>query len=169
MRLAVLIDEADCWLCYHTNDWISSTSTVVRDSLKIKLCLWIYTMYTLLRSQSSSGSVGKSISSTFRKPRIGFWLWLHYVCGQILFRQRMLFGTTCNVYPNFFYFCCNQLAAVTSIYTCSCFLHFCFDDVQSKYRQKDFLFQVSNKASFECPRAGLSHGLSHRRWEPSWV
>ena len=50
---------------------------------------------------------------------------------------------------------------------CSCFLHLCFDDVQLKYRQKDFLFQVNNKAAFECPCTGFSHGLSLKRWEPS--
>ena len=48
--------------------------TPKRSSWKIELCLWIYTIYPLLQSQSSSGSVGKSIWPAFWRSRFKSWL-----------------------------------------------------------------------------------------------
>ena len=45
-----------------------------RSSLRSDLCLWIYTTYSLLQCQSSSGSIGKSIIPEFRRPRFKPWL-----------------------------------------------------------------------------------------------
>ena len=44
-----------------------------RSSLRIDLCQWIYTTYSVLQCQSSSGSIVKSIIP-FRRPRFKPWL-----------------------------------------------------------------------------------------------
>ena len=48
--------------------------TPKRSNLRIELCLWIYTVYSLLQCQSSSDSVGKSIWPAFSRPKFKSWL-----------------------------------------------------------------------------------------------